>query len=101
MNYGTKKKNWARCQWPTSVILGGRDWGIAVQSQPWQIVQETLSQIYPTQKRASRMAQVVECLPTKHEALRSNPNTTHIQKRCIYIGYLPQREFEAYDTLGK
>jgi hypothetical protein len=28
---------------------------------------------YPTQKRASGVAQVVECLPSKHEALSSNP----------------------------
>jgi ornithine carbamoyltransferase len=28
-------------------------------------------------KKAGDMAQVVECLPSKHEALSSNPSTTH------------------------
>jgi hypothetical protein len=36
---------------------GGRAWGIAVQSQPRQIVCETLSQKHPSQKRAGRVAQ--------------------------------------------
>jgi hypothetical protein len=47
-----------------------------VQNQPEQIVQETLSEKYPTQKRAGGVAQVVECLPSQHEALSSNPCTT-------------------------
>jgi hypothetical protein len=46
---------------------------IAVQSQLGQIVQETLSWKHTTQNRASRLLQVVECLPSKHEALSSNP----------------------------
>jgi hypothetical protein len=41
---------------------------ITVQSQPWQIGCEILSQKYPTQKRDGEMAQAVECLPSKHEA---------------------------------
>jgi hypothetical protein len=36
---------------------------------------ETLSQKYPTQKRAGGVAQVVEHLPSKCEALSSNPST--------------------------
>jgi hypothetical protein len=36
--------------------------------KPGQIVRETLSQKYPTQKRAEELAQVVEQLPSKHEA---------------------------------
>jgi hypothetical protein len=47
----------------------------AVRSQPGQIVHETLSQKYSTQKRAEGVAQVVEYLPSKSEALSSNPNT--------------------------
>jgi hypothetical protein len=43
---------------------------ILVQSQPGQIVQETLSQKYSTQKGACRVVQVAECLPSKHEAGR-------------------------------
>jgi hypothetical protein len=39
----------------------------AVQSQPGQILRETLSQKYPTQKRAGGVTQVVKCLPSKHE----------------------------------
>jgi hypothetical protein len=43
------------------------------QSQPRQTVNETLSQKYPTQKRAGKVAQVVEHLPNKREAPSSNP----------------------------
>jgi hypothetical protein len=45
---------------------------ILVQSQPGQIVQETLSQKYSTQKGACRVVQVAECLPSKHEAGRKD-----------------------------
>jgi hypothetical protein len=39
-----------------------------VRSQsPRQIAHKTLSQKIPNQKRAVRVVQVVECLPTKHE----------------------------------
>jgi hypothetical protein len=34
----------------------------------------------PTQKRAGRVAQVVEYLPSKDEALSSSPSTTKINK---------------------
>jgi hypothetical protein len=54
-----------------------------VQSQPWQIVQVTLSWKYPTQKRAGRVAQVVEHLPHNHEALNSNTSTT--KKKKVWI----------------
>jgi hypothetical protein len=40
---------------------------ITVQSQPQQMVHETLSQKYPSQKRAGGVTQVVEHLPSKHE----------------------------------
>jgi hypothetical protein len=43
-----------------------------VQSQPRQIVHETLFPKYPTQKRAGEVAQVVACLTSKHKALSSN-----------------------------
>jgi hypothetical protein len=49
---------------------------IDIRSQPQQIVHKTLSQKYPTQKRAGRVTQVLEHLPSKHEALTSNPSTT-------------------------
>jgi hypothetical protein len=49
--------------------------GIVVQSQPREIVHETPSQKYPTQKRAGAVPQGVECQPSKREALSSNPNT--------------------------
>jgi hypothetical protein len=47
--------------------LGGRDQ--KDQSEPRQIVHETLSPKYLTQSRASRVAQAVECMPSKREAL--------------------------------
>jgi hypothetical protein len=53
---------------------------IAVGSQPGQIVQETLSQKYPTQNRAGRVTQVVERLPSKHESLSSSPATTPLKR---------------------
>jgi hypothetical protein len=45
-----------------------------VQSQPQKIVPKTLSQKYPIQKRASGVAEVLECLPNKCKALSSNPS---------------------------
>jgi hypothetical protein len=48
---------------------------IIAQSQPGKIFCETLSQKYPMQKRAIRVAPVVEHLHSKHETLNSNPST--------------------------
>jgi hypothetical protein len=48
---------------------------ISAQGQPWQIVHKTLSQKSPTQKRAGKVAQVVECRLSIHKALSSNPST--------------------------
>jgi hypothetical protein len=50
-------------QWLTPILLATQKAAIrriAVQSQPGQIVHETLSQKYPTQGRDGRVAQVVE-----------------------------------------
>jgi hypothetical protein len=51
-----KKEILARCQWLTLVILATIQEAeirrIAVQSQPRQIVRETLSQKCPTQKKS-------------------------------------------------
>jgi hypothetical protein len=44
------------------------------------IVQETLFQKHPTQKRAGGMAQAVECLPSKYEALNLNPSSAKKKK---------------------
>jgi hypothetical protein len=52
----------ARHQWLTPVILATQEAEIrkvTAQSQPRQIVQETLSQKNPSQKRAGEMAQCV------------------------------------------
>jgi hypothetical protein len=48
---------------------------IEVRSQPRKIFHETLSQKYPTQKRASGVAQVVVEY-NKHEAFSSTPTTS-------------------------
>jgi hypothetical protein len=45
-----------------------------VQDQPQQIVHKTLSQKNPSQKRAGRVVKVVAHLPSKSEALSSNPS---------------------------
>jgi hypothetical protein len=60
-----------RAQWLMPVIL--TTWEaeirrIMVQCQLKQIVHETLSQKYPTHKRAGKVTQVVEHLPSKYEA---------------------------------
>jgi hypothetical protein len=55
-----KTSNQARCQWLTPVILAMQEAEIRrimVQSQPRQIVHETLSQKNPSQKRAVGVAQ--------------------------------------------
>jgi hypothetical protein len=65
----------AGCQWFIPVILATQEAEIRrlmVQSQLGQIACETLSWKYPTQKWAGRVVQVVECLPSNHEAPSSN-----------------------------
>jgi hypothetical protein len=54
---------------------------IMVQSHPREIVCETLSQKYSTQKRADGVAQVVEYLPSNGVAPSSNPSTTKKRKK--------------------
>jgi hypothetical protein len=54
--------------------------GIVVQSQPWQRVCKSLSQKYPTQKRAGGVARVAEHLLSKCEALSSNPSANKKKK---------------------
>jgi hypothetical protein len=66
----------ARHQWLMSVILA--TWKaeirrITVRDQPRQIIYETLSQKYSTQKRAGGIAQVVEHLSSKSNSVNSNP----------------------------
>jgi hypothetical protein len=49
---------------------------IMVQSQPGQISsQDPISKILNTKKGWEGVAQAVECLPSKHEALSLNPST--------------------------
>jgi hypothetical protein len=55
---------------PTPVIQATQEAEIrriTVQSQPKQIVHETLSQKTLHKKRTDGVAQVVECLPNKYE----------------------------------
>jgi hypothetical protein len=54
---------------------------IVLQSQTGQIVCETLSQINSTQNWAGRVAQGVESLPSRCEALSSNPSTAPATQR--------------------
>jgi hypothetical protein len=60
--------------WLMPVILATQEAeirSIRGPSQPGQIVCETLSPKYPIQKRAGKVAQVVECLPSKHTHTKS------------------------------
>jgi hypothetical protein len=69
----------ARHWWLTPVILttGEAEFTrIEIPGQSRKIVLKTLSSKYPTQKRAGRVAQVVEHLLSKCEALSSNSTTT-------------------------
>jgi hypothetical protein len=52
-----------------------------VWSQPKQIVHETLSKKNLDKNRAGGVAQVVECLPGKHEALSWNASPTKKKKK--------------------
>jgi hypothetical protein len=54
---------------------------IMVGCQPAQIVWETLAQKISNTKKIGRMYQVIEHLPSKHEALSSNPSTTKKKKK--------------------
>jgi hypothetical protein len=63
----------------TSIILVTLEYEIKrmeVPSQPSQIIQETLSWKYPVQKGAGRVAQVVEPLPNKLQALSFTPSNS-------------------------
>jgi hypothetical protein len=53
---------------------------IEPQSQYRQIVPDILSGKYLIQKRNGRVAQVVKCLPSKHETLNSNPTPPKLNK---------------------
>jgi hypothetical protein len=60
--------------------LGSRDQeDCSLRLAPAKI--KTLSQKYPIQKRAGRVAQIVESLPIKHEALSSNPSAAKKKKK--------------------
>jgi hypothetical protein len=48
----------------------------------WAKSSENLSRKYPTQKRTSRVVQMVEC---KHEALSSRPNTIKKKRHMIKL----------------
>jgi hypothetical protein len=75
----------AKYQWLMPTILATEEAEIrriSVQSQVGQIVLKTLSQKYPTQNRTGGVAQVVERLPSKCEALSSKCSTI---KKIIII----------------
>jgi hypothetical protein len=67
---------WAPVAHPcNSSYAGAEIRRIAVWSQCWQIVLKTLSQKNPSQQKTGQVAQVVECLSSKHESLGSNLTT--------------------------
>jgi hypothetical protein len=86
---GLKLPEKAGFQWLMPVILPTQEAAIrriAVQGQPRansSLVLKTLSQKHPTPKRAGRMAQVVEYLPSKCEALSSNPSSTNNNRKKL------------------
>jgi hypothetical protein len=62
---------------------GGKIRRIMVRSQPGQTVYETLFLKYPTQNRAKGVAQVLEQLCSKYDALSSNPSAAKKKKKKI------------------
>jgi hypothetical protein len=60
---------------------GSRDQKHHGSKPPGLMVCETLTQKYPTQNRASRVARVVEHLPAKCETLSSNPSASKKKKK--------------------
>jgi hypothetical protein len=79
----------ARCWWLTPIILAtqvAETRRITVQSQPW--ANSLRDPISNKQKKknhktgAGGVAQVVECLPSKHKTLSSNPSTGKKKKNC-------------------
>jgi hypothetical protein len=78
--------------------LGGGDQKFMVQGQPREILCVTLSQKYPTQKRAGGVAQVVEYLTSKCEVLSLSPSTAKYIH--IYICLKDLKELnEVFHTL--
>jgi hypothetical protein len=72
-----------------SIILASQETEIrriTGQNQSRQTVCETLSRKYLTQKMAGGMAQEVQCLPSKYEALSSNPSATKRKKNKGAMG---------------
>jgi hypothetical protein len=66
---------------------GGRDQKDRVQSQPGQIVLQALFQKNPSQKkRAGGVTHGAEHLPSKCEALSSNPSTKKKKAVCQRFG---------------
>jgi hypothetical protein len=79
------------CQGLTPVVLHTRETEIRrirVQSQPRQAVPETLSRKKKkkSQKRADGVPRVAEYLPSKCEALNSNPSVTKINRIYSHFG---------------
>jgi hypothetical protein len=72
-----------RHQWLSSVISSTQEAEITivVRSQPRETVCKTLSQNSSIHNRAGRVTQVIEYLPSKCEALSSNPNTDQKKRR--------------------
>jgi hypothetical protein len=85
----------------TPVILAAQEAEIrriTVWGQPRQIVCETLSWKYSTQKRAGGVAEVVECLPSKRETLCSNLRTAPKRGKRLYSSTNVQANFKlSYD----
>jgi hypothetical protein len=67
----------------TPVILATQE--DRIQGLPQANSSNTLSQKYPTQKRAAGVTQVVEHLPSKREAHSSNPSAAKKKRLLVDI----------------
>jgi hypothetical protein len=75
---------------------------IMIQSQPQANSYETLSQKFSAPKRAGRLAQAVEHLPSKRETLSLNHSTTKKEKSINIVTSLSNKSrvlTEAFKTI--
>jgi hypothetical protein len=62
--------------------MGGRDWkDCSLKPAQADRSQDPISEIPNTKQGSSGVAHVTECLPSKHEALNSNPSTAKGEKK--------------------
>jgi hypothetical protein len=88
LHWKKKKEPGAKHWWLTPIILATQkaEMRITVQSQPWQIVHETLSQKISNTKKELGVAQVEEHLPSKKKKRKKKKGSN---KQPNFIPFIP------------